>query len=222
MVAGHETLEGRCGKARVGDARRRIRKGELDRLQDEMLRQGLIVGDEARQIEAFENAERHQGDDALSVGRQFENRVVAIIAADRLDPFGLDRIEVVAVQIAAVLPQNVEDPVPDIASIEGGAAVSADSAPGPRKVRLTEDRPRRGRSSARQIGGSIGGEASELRSAPFPRPADFRPDREPFLRVSRRGLDEVGKIHRTEALMQGKIAVESAGDRDGRRAGLRH
>src|SRR5208337_2495547 len=176
----------------------------------------------ARQIIAFEDAESHQGDDALSVGRHLDNGVSAIISAERVDPLGLGSIEVLAVEETAVLVQDVEDAVPDVSGVKRAAAVLPNRSPGPRQVLLTENLSRLRRLASRQVRRRVGGEKRELRGAPFPSMADLRPHGETFLGVSRGGFDEIAEVHRAETLVQRKIAVERARDRDGRRPGLRH
>ena len=155
-----------------------------------MVRLDLVLGEQAPQIESLEDAERHQGDDALSVRRQLEDAVSAITAADRLDPFGLRLIEVFADEVAAGPLQRGKDPVADLSAIERVAAILADRAPRPRKILLMEDLARLGRNAARQVGRRIRGEALELRGAPFPDLTDLRADGEAFLGIGRSGLDE--------------------------------
>ena len=217
-----ETLDRRRGEARIGDALDGVGEGELDRLEDEMLRQNFVFEKKAGQIIGLDDAESHQGDDALSVGRDLEDGVSAVSGAERLDPLGLLSIEIFAVEEAAGLVQDVEDAVPDFAGIERGAAILADRSPGFCEVRLPENLSRLRRAAAGQVGRRVGRESPELRGAPFPRMADLGPYGEAFLGVSRGGFDEIGEIHRAEALVQRKIAVERAGDRDGRCSGLRH
>ena len=72
----------------VGHVGLRVGEGELHRLDLQMHAVGGIDGERGH-VEVFEDAERDQGHDALTIGRYLVHRVPAVAAGDRPDPVSM-------------------------------------------------------------------------------------------------------------------------------------
>ena len=110
----------------VGDLSIDVGEGQLHRLDLQML--GCRAVDlETGQVEVLEDAQRHQGGDALPVRRDLVQRVAAVTARDRRDPVGAVGRQIGHGEGATVLAGVVGHGLCQITAVEGFAAGFGDA-----------------------------------------------------------------------------------------------
>jgi hypothetical protein len=102
----------------LGNVAVRVGEGELHRLDLDVLRV-RAVHREARHVEFLDDAKRDERGDALSVRRDLVQAETTVVAADRLDPFGLEAGEVACLHRAAMGGREAFDRLRDLAPVEG-------------------------------------------------------------------------------------------------------
>src|SRR5690606_20380769 len=94
----------------------------------------LMIGFDAlalrRQIEALEDVESHQRDEAIAVGWNLPHTVTFVVDGDRLDPLGLKGLEVFLPEESSVLPHEPVDATCEFTLVEGFGSCLGDRLKG--------------------------------------------------------------------------------------------
>jgi hypothetical protein len=113
-----------------------VERGEPRRLDQQMRPRsvGRVVG----KVEALGDARGREGEVALRVGRHRPHVVVPHADAERVDPVGVRRREVVVVVLAA---PDLEQLRAELTAVEAVAALAHDVVEGAGHARTADDRP---------------------------------------------------------------------------------
>ena len=103
LALGHESVD--------------IGKGQFHGFNLQVLRRHAIDG-QAGQIEVFQNAQSNLGGDALAIGRDFMQGVLAVIFRQRRDPLGLELGKVAHLVAAAVVSRKARQGLGNFATIK--------------------------------------------------------------------------------------------------------
>ena len=103
-----------------------------------------------RQLEFFQDVQRHQRNNALSVRRYLPDVVAAVIHAYRLDPLGSERGEIFGAQPAVMLLREAVYRLREFPRIEGGGARLRNLFQRARLRLAAPDLPRSGRFALRR------------------------------------------------------------------------
>jgi hypothetical protein len=178
-----------------------VGEGELHRL-DAQVRDLGPVAVETGQLEILEDAQRHAGCDALARRRDLMQRRAAIGEADRIDPVGLVRGEVLLAQRAAGFAGVLVHRVGQFAAIEGLALALGDLSERPGLVRELPEFARLRRTAVRQERLDPALLALEPVDRPVPLVRDHVRDAEPVMGILDRRLEQVGEGQLAVALVQ--------------------
>ena len=198
-----------------------VRPDQLLRLGVEVDGLGGVVS-ECGDVVALHDVQDHQGEDAGAVRRDLPDVVAAVVRADRLDPGRRVVLEVGLGEVAAVGLAEGDDPAGDVALVERVPASLRDRLVGGGEPRVPEHLPDARRAAVRQVGGGRVGPLRQREGRARPLTLDDLAHGEAVARVGDGRGEDLGQLHRPEALQQLVPGVDRAGHRPRERAVARH
>ena len=171
--------------------------------------------------QVFQDSQRDQGGDALTVRRDLVHLVATETDLDRLDPFGPVRSQIGHAQGSAVLRGKGADGLCQASPVEGLAPRARDVF---QRVGLLRETPHLAGDRRAPLGheGVKAGERAQLVDCIAPLPGNDRAHREAVACVAQRVDEQVFERQRAEALRQRRPARHLARHRDGVPAARRH
>ena len=197
----------------LGDVLVGVGESQLHRLDLQVLRI-RSVDRHAGEVELLQDAERYQRRDALPVRRNLVQRVAAVVAADRLDPLGLEVGEILGRDGAAVGRRKLLDRLRDLAAIESLALALGDQPQRARRGLELEQLAHFGRPAPGQ--GALGkaGELAEFRGGVGPLLLHHDRQQVAALGDLDGRLQQVGKRQLAELFAQRHPGADGAGHGD--------